>query len=176
MNNQKILYILRHAKAETGNPAQDDHDRVLSPRGVEAVAIMGKYCKEHAILPEKVLCSTATRTVETLMKLEEAIKRTLPVEYSRKLYLASAGEVLNMLAQVPETISKLMVIGHNPGLHQLALKLARTGDDAVLDALTLKLPTCALVAVEFADASWAELRNLRGKLLDFKSPKMLETS
>jgi phosphohistidine phosphatase len=173
MTSQKTLYILRHAKAENGHASQDDHARTLSARGVEGAAVMGNFLVKHGVKPEKVLCSTAIRTAETLIKLEECYRHPLPVEYREKLYLASASDMLAMIADTPEEIRRLMVIGHNPGIHQLCLKLAKEGDEDLLDTLSLKFPTCAFAAIEFDHATWADLKIASGRLTDFVTPKML---
>lgn len=170
---QKILYILRHAKAETGSAGQDDHARLLSRRGVGDVELVAAHLVKLGIHPDKVLCSTAIRTSETFIKLEEAFRHNLPVEFSEKLYLASGNEILNVIAGVPDEIEKLMVIAHNPGLHQLCLKLVHAGDATLLDALALKLPTCAFAGIDLGPESWKQIRNARGILNSFITPKML---
>jgi len=174
MSEQKTLYILRHAKAETGAPSQDDHQRVLNERGIEACDIMGKYLHRHHILPERVLCSTAERTSETWMRIQESYPRPPLVEYSEQLYLASANEILKIIAQVPDSVNSLLVVGHNPGLHQLSLKLAKAGDEKLLDILVLKFPTCSLATIGFS-GTWADLAKARGELKGFVTPKMLSS-
>ena len=170
---QKTLYILRHAKAEVGLPTQDDFDRALAPRGVSDAATLAAHMEKIHLLPELVWCSSAVRTRQTLTRMQEVFAAPLPVEYKDKLYNASAGEMLAMISAAPEDISSLMVIAHNPGVHQLALKLAQAGDDKPLDTLAIKYPTCSLTVVEFASAAWRDLAVSHGKLLDFITPKML---
>lgn len=172
MADKKTLYILRHAKAETGRPSQDDHQRGLNERGIEACDIMGKYMVRHGIVPDRVLCSTAERAYNTWARVQEAYKESPPVEYSEQLYLASANEVLKHVAHTPENVKSLMVVGHNPGLHQLCLKLARTGDEKLLDVLMLKFPTCALATLNY-DGKWTDIPSARCELKGFITPKML---
>jgi phosphohistidine phosphatase len=171
---QKTLYILRHAKAQEGQSGQEDHDRQLNARGIEAAKQMGKYLHKQKFWPDKVLCSTSARTVETLMKIEEVYKHPLPVEYSDKLYLASANGMLNVVASVPEEVSSLMLIGHNPGMHQLCVKLARVGDAKLLEKLLLKFPTCALAVIDLGSVPWRDVGKVKGELKNFITPKMLE--
>jgi phosphohistidine phosphatase len=173
MINQKTLYILRHAKAEAGSAAQEDHLRHLSARGVEDAARMGAYLVASDVHPERILCSTAVRTAETLMKIEEAYRHTLPVKYVEKLYLASANDMLALIAGADQAVTKLMVIGHNPGLHQLSLMLAKSGDPHLLEELAMKLPTATFLSIEFSGASWNGIKHGGGKLTHFVTPKLL---
>jgi phosphohistidine phosphatase len=167
---KKTLYILRHAKAETGSAAQEDHDRALNERGLQAATAMGNYLARRKMQPSQVFCSTAQRTRQTLQQLH--LQPAPPVTYSEKLYLASAGEILQLLSELPETTASVMVVGHNPGFHQLSLKLAKTGNEGMLDNLYLKFPTCSLAVIE-TEAPWADIAHACGKLLEFTTPKML---
>ncbi|NBX04303.1 MAG: histidine phosphatase family protein [Alphaproteobacteria bacterium] len=169
----KTLYILRHAKAEVGLPTQDDFDRALAPRGVSDAATLAAHMAKNHLLPELVWCSSAVRTRQTLASMQENFTAPPPAELKDKLYNASAGEILTLLSSAPEEVSSLMVIAHNPGVHQLALKLAKTGDDKHLDTLAIKYPTCSLTVVEFANAAWRDLAVSHGKLVELITPKML---
>jgi phosphohistidine phosphatase len=175
VHGQKILYFLRHAKAETSSSTAEDHERGLTERGIEACAIMGRYLVHQVIVPDKVLCSTAQRAEETWKLVEKAYKKAPPVEFYEKLYLASANEILNLIAQVPEEVEKLMLVGHNPGLHQLCLQLAKSGDSKLVAALIIKFPTCAVASIAFDNMSWVDIARMKGELTGFVTPKMLAT-
>jgi phosphohistidine phosphatase len=170
---KKTLYILRHAKAEAGSPVQEDHDRVLNERGLQAATAMGNYLARRKMHPSHVLCSTAQRTRQTLQQLH--LQPAPVITYNEKLYLASAGEILQLLSEQPEDAASIMVVGHNPGFHQLSLKLAKTGNDIMMENLYLKFPTCALAVIE-CEAPWADIVHARGKLVEFTTPKMLALS
>lgn len=170
---RKTLYILRHAKAEAGSVTRDDHQRTLTDRGLAAAETMGKYMMRHGIQPDKILCSTAERAMTTWERVQEAYKKPPPVEYSEKLYLASANEILRIVAETPEATTQVLLVGHNPGLHQLCLKLAKEGEEELLNTLTLKFPTCALAAIAF-DGHWKEIAKARGLLTRFITPKVIE--
>ncbi len=169
---QKTLYILRHAKAETGAPHQDDHTRKLVERGVEAAQIVGAYMFKQGIKPAKVICSDSVRTRETWSQIE-SVYPAPNVEFTRKLYLASANEMLASLVNLPEQIASVLMIGHNPGVHQLCLKLAKEGDEDMLDVMHLKFPTCALATIELGNVGWGQVADAHGALVDFVTPKML---
>lgn len=168
----KILYILRHAKAETGAPHQDDHTRKLVERGEEAARIVGAYMFRKGIKPDKVFCSDAARTRATWTQIE-GIDPAPNVEFTRKLYMASANEMMQLLATLPEAVKTVLLIAHNPGVHQLCLKLAHTGNEKTLDTMFLKFPTCALASIDLGDAPWRDIANARGALLDFVTPHTL---
>lgn len=169
---QKTLYILRHAKAESGSGATGDHERGLIERGLRDAEAMGRYMAKAGIRPDKILCSTARRATETLAQLQTGYGAALPDERTGALYLASANAMLNLIAATEESVEKLMIVGHNPGLHQLAAKLAATGDEAQLDALSLKFPTCTLAAISF-DVSWTAVPRAPGRLEILVMPEML---
>ena len=170
---KKTLYILRHAKAEIGTATQEDFDRALVERGLQGAGLIAAYMIKKRMRPEHVWCSSAMRTRQTVGKLQEYFTPPLAVEYRDKMYNASAGEMLSMLASVGNDVSSMMMVAHNPGMHQLAVKLARTGDDAMLDTLAIKFPTASLVVVEFETDSWRDIAVSSGKLVDFVSPGTL---
>ncbi len=169
----KILYVLRHAKAEAGFSNQADHSRRLVERGIEAAQITGAYLFRQQIKPEAVICSDAARARETWRQIEAIYSSPLNVEFTAQLYMASAGELFRYLSGLPDNINSALIIGHNPGLHQLCLMLAADGDEDILDAMHLKFPTCALAAINLGDISWHDIEQSTGKLIDFVTPKML---
>lgn len=170
---KKTLILLRHAKAESGAPQQDDSERGLIERGIRAAGDMGSYMAKAGIGADLVLCSTATRTRETLRYLQDAYGKKFTTEYNQKLYLASAGEMLNIISAVPENTSALMVVGHNPGLQELAVKLAKKGDNASLDTLAIKFPTCTMAALSF-EGTWAMIRHSPATLERMHTPKKMD--
>jgi len=150
-----ILYLLRHAKSSWEHYDLPDHDRPLAPRGQRAAETMARHIRASGIAPELVLCSTARRARETLAGIG------LEGELEPGLYGASAAALAARLADVEA--SSVMLIGHNPGLHDLALRLLRD-PPAELEA---KFPTGALVAIELDEDGSAEL-------LEFTRPRDLE--
>ena len=173
MPTPKTLYILRHAKAETGSATQEDHARGLVERGAKAAQIMGAYLFRHGIRPDKVICSDAMRTRQTWANIESIYPVPLNVEYSAKLYLSSANEMLPSLATLPDIVTSVLIIAHNPGLHQLCLKLAKEGDEDLLDQMHLKFPTCSFAVLDCGMISWDDVDSARATLLDFVTPRML---
>jgi phosphohistidine phosphatase len=176
MPTSKTLYLLRHAKAETGSATLDDHERGINQQGLDACVVIGKYITEAGISPDLVLCSTAKRAKTTWALVREASKNTSKQEFTDMLYLASANEVVKQLMCLPESIHSVMVVGHNPGLHQLSLDLSKKADDATIDRLMLKFPTCALATIDLGETSWEGMAQAHGSLKAFVTPRFLTES
>jgi phosphohistidine phosphatase len=148
------LYLLRHAKSSWDDETLADHDRPLSARGRRAADAIGRYLREHGIEPELVLCSSSARTRETLARIG------LSGELERDLYGASASELLARLRALPPSLESVLLIGHNPGMHDLALALTGEPRD--------KYPTGALAVIELDD--WTARS---GRMIDLIRPREL---
>jgi phosphohistidine phosphatase len=165
------LFVLRHAKSSWDDPGLDDHDRPLAPRGRRATKLIAEHLQAHDYHPDLILCSTARRTRETL----DGIALTGTTHIEPELYGASAGDILERLHQVPSDAASAMVIGHNPALQILVLRLTSGHDGAALDDLAevqRKFPTGALAVLVF-DVAWKDLRPGAAELVAFVRPKVL---
>lgn len=169
------LLLLRHAKSSWDDPSLPDHDRPLNPRGRADAAAMGSEMRSLGLSPDIVLVSSARRTQETLA-LIEPFDDSPVIDTVEALYLAPARKLLDLLHAMPETARSVLVISHNPGLHNLALALA--GPTAMarggIDALRLaeRYPTAALA--EFAVATpWWGLAEGNARLVRFVCPRDL---
>lgn len=150
---QRRITLLRHAKA-VPDERGDDHGRVLAPTGRESAVALGDWLREYALMPELVLCSTAARTRETLAALQEI----LPTELHKSLYLASATDMLALLAKADDAVRHIMIIGHNPGMHALAALLAgQFVREADADAMVYRFPTCGLVSMTVEAPHWVDV-------------------
>lgn len=152
------LYLLRHAKSSWKDPALADHDRPLAPRGRRASKAIGRYLRDHDIEPELVLCSSAKRARQTLERLGPA---GLDARIEPELYGAGAHDLLARLRAVPEDVASVMLIGHNPGMEQLAFMLSGLDD---------KFPTAALATFECS--GWRTLEH--AELIDYVKPRDLD--
>jgi phosphohistidine phosphatase len=169
----RTLCLLRHAKSSWGNPTLDDFDRPLNQRGRNSMIAVGLYIDVKRLRPDGILCSSAQRTRETLGLLLPWLHGETRVRIERGLYLASADELLTRICQVEPEISCLMVIGHNPGLEELAGMLAWTGDEFAANAIQDKFPTAALAVIDFDAPDWAGVAPGKGRLRTFTTPKLL---
>jgi phosphohistidine phosphatase len=164
------LYLLRHAKSSWADPALQDHERPLAPRGLRATKRLARHLRRVGVRPELVLCSSAQRTRQTLDGLSGALGEP-QVAIEDDLYAAGAGELLNRLQRVPAGVESVLLIGHNPGLETLGLWLA--ADGARRKRLEEKFPTGALATLAF-EAPWSELGPGTAELVDFVVPRELD--
>ena len=148
------IYLLRHAKTELIGAEQSDFDRALTDRGVRDAAVMGAHIQALPHVPELILCSTATRTRQTLKHMG----LNLPTQLIDKLYLASAGEILGCIQDVDDAVKSVLVIGHNPGMHELAALLMRdAAKEEDIDQLSIKYPTCTMAGLQLDVPHWADI-------------------
>jgi phosphohistidine phosphatase len=175
------LMLLRHAKTENDAPSGRDQDRRLDDRGRKDAAEIGGWIARHPPVPDAVLVSPAIRAHQTWEIAWAAMKDLAPqprVELLPELYGADPSQLLQTIRAASATDSeRLMVVGHNPGMHELALALAGSGNDAGRRALSDNLPTSGLAVFDFEVDDWADVAFRRGRLVLFVSPKVLkETS
>jgi phosphohistidine phosphatase len=172
MGGMRTIHLLRHAKSSWREPDLADPDRPLAPRGRRAAPLVAEHMRARDIAPRVVLCSSARRTRDTLALLGDAIPSGCEVRVEDDLYGASADALLVRLRALSNAADSALVIGHNPGLHELALLLARSG--AHLDRLRRKLPTGALATLEAPIARWSDLEAHCATLTGFVRPRDLE--
>jgi phosphohistidine phosphatase len=170
------LLLLRHAKAERSEPGTKDFARVLIDRGRKDAAKIGAYMAAHALIPDRVVLSPAARTQETWKYAANAFHPAPAAMSAERVYDATLHTILGVIKDTPASAHTLMVIGHNPGLHELALMLIATGDVDARERLREKLPTSGLVIVDFAFDNWSKLHPQSGRLERFVSPKTLEAT
>ena len=162
----KRILLLRHAKSSWDDPALSDHDRPLAPRGLRATAAMAEHLRSDDTKVDLVLCSSALRARETLERLGDTLGDA-DTSVEDELYGAGDDELLDRLRRVPPEVESVALIGHNPGLHDLAVGLTRAGRKLE------RYPTGALAVLEF-DGAWSELDSGRTRLVSFVKPKDLE--
>jgi phosphohistidine phosphatase len=166
----KRLLVLRHAKSSWDDPGLDDHERPLAPRGRRAVEAIAAHLNAADIHPDLVLCSSARRTRETLDGIAVGGEHLI----EPGLYSATCEEVLGRLRQLPDSVSCAMVVGHNPTVQMLVLRLTNHDgagfEDPHRDVLKRKFPTGALATMSF-DSAWSELAPGRARLEEFTTPK-----
>lgn len=174
----KRLILFRHAKSSWDDPGLSDHRRPLAPRGMRAAPAVARWLGERALLPDHVLCSDAVRTRQTWALVEEAWAEhgggpRADVVIDPDLYLASPRGILALVAATPPEVDALMVVGHNPGMHDLAATLAVPGGTPAHARLARKFPTAAVAVLDFDAEDWSELGPGQGRLVAFVRPKDL---
>jgi phosphohistidine phosphatase len=169
------LILLRHAKTETDAPSGKDVDRRLDDRGRTDAAEMASWLIRQDLVPEAVLVSTAVRARQTW----EIVAGLLPgpepkAQHLSELYGAGPSALLKAIRQA-DAAPRLLVVGHNPGLHELALGLVAQTDRAGRTALSGNLPTAGLAVIDFAIPGWDDTAFGGGTLVSFVSPKSIRT-
>lgn len=176
------LLLLRHAKTEIDAPSGRDQDRRLDDRGHRDAARIGEWIADHPPFPDTVLVSPAVRARQTWELAWDAMKDRVEapqVELLPELYGADAGQLLETIRSASiqtdpkKRIKHLMVVGHNPGMHEFALMLIGSGDTGGRKALADNLPTAGLAVFEFDVKDWGDVAYRHGKLVLFVSPKLL---
>jgi len=172
------LLLLRHAKTETDAPSGRDQDRRLDDRGQKDAAQLGEWIAQHPPVPDMVLVSPAVRAKQTWDLAWETMKQRVKapqVEFLPELYIADPAQILETIrtAPVPADPKTLMLVGHNPGMHEIALMLTGGGDPAAAKAVADNLPTAGLAVLDFDVKDWSDVAYRRGRLVLFVSPKLL---
>lgn len=167
----KTLILLRHAKSSWDVPSASDFDRPLNARGEQAARAMGSAMRGLGLTLDRVLASPAARVVETLDCLGETFGPIAPV-YDGRIYLAPAAALLDIVRETGDAHRTLLIAGHNPGMAELALLLARGG--ALRDRIAAKYPTGALAEIGFEAVRWRDVAPGAGALARFIRPRDLD--
>lgn len=166
------LLLLRHAKSSWDDPKLGDHERPLAKRGVKDAPKIGAFIAEYELKPDLVLCSDAVRTRATLtLILPEWAGPPPEMRFEEDLYLAPPSDLVAAIHAVPAKIHTLMLIGHNPGLHAVALELVGAGDRKLIAGLAKGFPTASLAVLTFESDTWSDIRTGTGRLRNFITPK-----
>jgi phosphohistidine phosphatase len=169
----KTLHLLRHAKSSWADPGADDHARPLNKRGRRAAELIAGHVAALPEPPELILASDSARTRETLQAIAEALPRPARVLIERELYLAPCERLLARLRRVDEATASILLIAHNPGLHELALRLA-AGQPRAAQRFG-KFPTAALASFAVSDP-WHDIGDGGARLRDYVTPGDLSPS
>lgn len=166
------LMLLRHAKTERAAPGERDRDRKLMKRGRADASAIGAYMAHHGFLPDLALVSSAKRAQETWALVTPAFAKAPRTITDERIYNASPEALISAIGETRKAHT-LAVIGHNPGLHNLALQLIAGGDVGMRKELNEKLPTSGLVVIDLPVDDWALLHPHAGRLERFVSPRLI---
>lgn len=173
----KTLTLLRHAKSSWDDTVPRDFDRPLNARGARGARRMGRYMRDEGLAFDHLVASPAVRCAETLDHLWEGYGRAIPPNWDRRIYLASAVTLLDVVHDVPDAANHVLMCGHNPGLEDLILMLVpdAVGDD-LRDSVEEKFPTAALAVLELDVAHWADASAAHARLVRFVRPRDLDST
>ncbi len=167
------LLLLRHAKTERAAPGQRDRDRKLTERGRTDAPVIGAYLVRHDFVPDLAIVSPVTRAAETWALVAASLANTSPRVVNDERIYNAAPETLIDLVRETTRASSIIVVGHNPGLHDLAMQLIASGDVEARERISENLPTCGLVIIDFPFNDWSRLHINAGRLERFVSPRMI---
>ncbi len=167
-----FLTLLRHAKAASPLPGQQDFDRPLTERGRIDAARVAQALDGLGL--DLALVSTAARTAETWNIVSASLAQPLPPTAERSLYLCAASHLIARLRAVPPDIQSAVVVGHNPCLQEVALWLAGKTKAPAVNRMHEKFPTCAFATFELVTGNWSDLAPKTVTLNRFAAPRMLD--
>lgn len=158
------LYLIRHAKSSWSEPGLADFDRPLSSRGKRDAPFMGKRLADYGVCPDLILASPAKRARKTALLIAAAVGYAEKnIVFDEDIYESQVPDLLSIIAQVPAKVGVLFLVGHNYAITDLA--------DYLSGQNTGNIPTCGIVAIEFAGKSWSGLQAGSGRTLFFDYPK-----
>jgi len=160
----KTLFLLRHAKSNWKDQSLPDFERPLNRRGKEASERVGRYLRDHVIVPELVLSSPAVRARDTVDRVSRKAKWDTEIRYDQRIYEAAGVSLLELVTQIENDRKTALLVGHNPGMEELLLLL--TGN-------TEQLPTAALAKVEIKTTRWATAVAKKARLVWLITPREL---
>jgi len=166
------LMLLRHAKTERAASSGRDYDRKLMKRGRADAPAVGAYMAHHGLAPDLALVSPAVRAQETWALVAAAFGKTPRMATDDRLYPGSPEKLLDVIAE-PRKARKLLVVGHNPSLHEFALQLIASGDVGAREQLRDKLPTSGLVVLDLPIDEWPLAHPQAARLERFVTPRLI---
>ena len=169
------LLLFRHAKTarESGG---GDHDRPLTKRGEEDSRRIGRYLGDEQLLPDLAIASDSRRTRQTLDIALKAANQHPQTRLDRAVYLAEAHTLLDVIRRTPPEVRALMIIGHAPGMADLATLLTGFGDRYAFARMSAKFPTSGLAVLDFPVERWEEVKEHGGRLDRFVTPAALDAT
>lgn len=160
------LILTRHAKSDWSDSGQPDHDRPLNHHGKDEAAALGAWLKSRGYLPDQIIVSDASRTVETADLVQKALGTTPPRSTRAQLYQSDADR---LLAELNHAEGKtIMLVAHNPGIQHFAHDLI--GDTSLHPRLN-SYPTACTAVIDFTEDTWADVTAGRGALRDVFIPE-----
>lgn len=169
----KSLTLLRHAKSDWEDEVQRDFDRPLNPRGRKAALLVGREMRRHHLRFDRIIASPAVRVVETLADIADGYGAPIAPAYDQYLYLAPASLLLDRVRATHDSTATLLVVGHNPGIEELALLLTEAEDRCHQD-IAVKYPTASLVEIHLPVDRWADVGKGVGTIARFIRPRDLD--
>jgi phosphohistidine phosphatase len=171
----KRLTLLRHAKSDWDDPVPRDFDRPLNRRGEKAALLIGQYARAKKMRFDHLVASPAVRVAQTLETFFEGYGQSVETQWDRRIYLASAPTLIDVIRDLPEKIDSALMAGHNPGLEELILDLVPDdGLNPIRDDVEIKFPTASLLVMNLAIDRWTQAGEGTATLVSFTRPRDLD--
>ena len=166
------LFVMRHAKSSWAVPGAKDFDRRLNDRGISDCKKIGKALSSKGYSPDLILCSSATRTRETLDNVLEYLGAEPEIRFTEKLYSSGLSDYIELLQEL-EKIPSVMIIGHNPMCGSLAASMPGSGNEESLASIAYKYPTATVSVIDFEVDNWSEIEQRTGIMVEALIPSQL---
>ena len=171
----KRLTLLRHAKSDWDDPVARDFDRPLNRRGEKAALLMGQFAARKDMRFDLLVASPAARVVQTLDTFFTGYGERLDARWDRRIYLASAPTLIDVLRDLPDEADSVLMAGHNPGFEELILSLVPDdGANPLREDVEIKFPTASIAVMDLAIDQWDATTDKCGTLLSFTRPRDLD--
>jgi phosphohistidine phosphatase len=171
----KTLTLFRHGKSGWDSPVSRDFDRPINDRGIRGSRLMGMHLRDAGWTFDHVVSSPAVRCTETLDAFWEGYGRILHPNWNRSIYLASGGTLLDVVHDLPDDASHVLMCGHNPGIEDLIFMLVPdVKGDQLRDAVEEKFPTAAVAELKFDGDRWSEVSNGSARFARLVRPRDLD--
>jgi phosphohistidine phosphatase len=170
----KSLTLLRHAKSSWADPGADYFDRPLNARGIEAARAIGREMRKLGLAFDAIVTSPAARAVETLAEASHGYGAPLTADEDSCVYLAPKALLLEIVRATDDSVSRLLLVGHNPGFELLAAALTEGDESPDRAAMAGKYPTGALAEIAFDIDHWQVVAPGAGRLIRFIRPRELD--
>ncbi|MFT4026896.1 MAG: histidine phosphatase family protein [Novosphingobium sp.] len=168
----KILGLFRHAKSDWHDAKARDFDRPLNQRGRKGARIMGRQIVQYGQTWDRIIASPAVRSAETIEIASGGAPGLLPINWDRRVYLASSATLLDVLRELDSSVGAALLVGHNPGLEDVIFDLVPDdGTSPLRDAIEEKFPTAAFAVLELDIDDWADLAEGTARFVHLKRPR-----
>lgn len=170
----KRLTLLRHAKSDWDDPVARDFDRPLNRRGEKAAELMGQFARSRGMRFDLLVASPALRVVQTLEMFFVGYGDTIEPRWDRRIYLASAPTLFDVIRDLPDSADSVLLAGHNPGLEEVILDLVPDGASPLRDDVEVKFPTASIAVLALPIDRWAAAQPNLATLDSFTRPRDLD--
>ena len=172
ITGMRRLMLLRHAKTERADPGDRDRDRKLTKRGRSDASMIGAYMAHHSFVPDLTLVSPAARAQETWALVAPCFAEAPRTVTDDRIYNANISQLVEVITET-KSAKALLLVGHNPSFHELAVQLIASGDVNLREQLNEGLPTSGFVVIDLPIDSWSQLHPRAGRLERFVTPRLL---